>query len=707
MGISTHSSPIELLVQEVKDQHLQLPELQRKYVWKSTQVRDFIDSLYHQYPTGQLLIWETDDLPFARDVSATGIGSNHRRPQLLLDGQQRLTSLYAVMTGSELKVRERVTRRVDIVFNVFSERFEVATAFHSTQKGWISVTSVFTNGVLPAFNELKLDLTSPEAQQALEHLSRLDAIKKYTYHINVLNGLTYEEVTDIFVRINSGGTRLSNADLALAQISSRWHGVTDALETFQMRARKLGWELDDSILLRVLSAIASNQATLSQFFKAGRSEGLTEETLRQSWERAVPAMVQAIQFIKQNCLIDRLNMLPTNYVLVPLAVFFDRNRTVTQQQERDLRRWLYMALVWARYSGSSETNLDQDIKALSDEQPVRRMIQNIEDKVGAGRRIVERELQDELSNSPFMVLAYVLARHNGATDWFHAVGIGEGQDIEYHHIFPKALLKDAYSGRVVNQVANLAFLSQRANAKIAASVPADYLPKIDPARLGTQCVPADPALWTLDRYEDFVRQRRTLLANAINDLITSLMDEPAPWISDLTKQLEARLGAAEQDLRELIDRQLSANFGSRAWIRCVPGDIQEVVRQRIELRVRRNPFEADVYQSLSAKLAQCQFGDYAKIIKANWPLFADVFSDKTTFDRQMTALQEARNATAHHREMNEGEQHMAAGGLYWIEQCLRAAARAAETADSAEEELEEEMSESQETVLVAAGSSDK
>lgn len=689
MGISAHDREIQLLVTDVKDGYLQLPELQRKYVWKSTQVREFFDSLYRQYPTGQLLVWETDDLPHARDLSAEGIGASYRRPQLLLDGQQRLTSLYAVMTGQPVEVRDR-SKKIDIAFNVSSERFEVATAFHRPQSGWISLTRLFRSDPVDLLDELGFPAGSPESKDALKRMFRVCNIREYRYRVTVLEGLAYNEVTSIFVRINSGGTRLNNADLSLAQISSRWRGVSKELEAFHQKAKSLGWELDDSILLRVLSAIATNQATLSQFFKAGRDEALTEEKLREAWQRAKPAMVQAIHFIKQNCLIDRPNMLPTNYVLVPLAVFFDRYHQVTPQQERDLQRWLYMALIWARYSTSSETNLDQDIKALGDEQPVNRMIQNIEDKIGSGRRIIERELQDELSNSPFMVMAYVLARRNGAKDWFHAVGIGEGQDLEYHHIFPKALLKDGFSSRVVNQVANLAFLSQRANAKIAASSPANYLADIDRARLQAQYVPTDPMLWAPERYEDFVRERRVLLASAINSLLASLTDEPTPWVSDMTKQIEARLTAAEQELRALIEERLSASFGIRAWVRCVPSDIQQQVQQRIEQRERRNPFEADQLNTLDAKLAQCSFGDYSKIIRSNWALFEDVFGDKTTFDRQMTSVQDARNAIAHHREMNEGEQQTAAGGLFWVEQCVRVAARAEGDEEVSEDQIEAE-----------------
>src|SRR5579859_5236284 len=152
MGISAHDREIQLLVNDVKDNHLQLPELQRKYVWKSSQVRDLFDSLYQQYPTGQLLVWETDDMQHSHKLSAGGIGENSRRPQLLLDGQQRLTSLYAVMTGEPITVRDRsVERKIDIVFNVFKSKFEVATVAQRLQSGWISVTDLFKRGILPVF----------------------------------------------------------------------------------------------------------------------------------------------------------------------------------------------------------------------------------------------------------------------------------------------------------------------------------------------------------------------------------------------------------------------------------------------------------------------------------------------------------------------------------------------------------------------------
>lgn len=690
MGISAHDREIQLLLNDAKTNHLQLPALQRKYVWKSTQVRDFFDSLYHQYPTGQLLVWETDDQPHARGLSASGIDTASRRPQLLLDGQQRLTSLYAVMTGHPLVTRDRSAERViEIVFNVFNEKFEVATAIHRPQSGWISVTKLFTQGLLPVFNELKLDYQSEEAQQALANLTRLDGIKHYRYRVTVLEGLTYTEVTSIFVRINSGGTRLGNADLALAQISSRWRGVVNALETFQRRAKELGWELDETILLRVLAAILVNRATLSELFKAGRQDELTEERLRTAWDRCVPAMERAIHFIKQNCLIDRLSMLPTNYILVPLAAFFSQvGESVTHEQARDLQRWLYMALIWARYSASSETNLDQDLTSLSTDEPITRMIQNIEDKVGPRRLITERELQDQLSNSPMMVMAYVLARRSHAEDWFTGVEIGAGQEMDYHLIFPKNtvtrhgdLRRDS---RLINQVANLAFVTTKPPSRYASKEPIEYLSSIPESRLRSQYLPTDQALWSAERFNEFVLERRKLLADAINGLLRSLTGDKAVWTPSDAAVVEARINAVETQMRDLISAYIVTDWGQSAWKKCIPGDIQDRVRQRVEQQIKQKPYEADQYDSVESKLDQCQFSDYIAIVTFNWDRFEAVFGTKQQLQQYLASLTAARNAVKHGRALNPGELATTEGALYWLEQCL---SKALTTPEDEEEEL--------------------
>jgi hypothetical protein len=206
--IQTLYQTIESLVMDIQEGKLLLPELQRSYVWKASQVRDLCDSLYHGYPSGQLLVWETDDLPSGnRQASLDGTTAEQRSPRLLLDGQQRLTSLAAVMLGRPLLVRD-VSRSIDVAFNVFTEKFEVAGPRHSLQHNWISLRKFFTEGAMSTFLELSLDHKTPGGKSALERLNQLEHIKRYQYHVNVLVHLSYAEVTRIFVRTNSGGTTL-------------------------------------------------------------------------------------------------------------------------------------------------------------------------------------------------------------------------------------------------------------------------------------------------------------------------------------------------------------------------------------------------------------------------------------------------------------------------------------------------------------------
>ncbi len=339
--ITNQNKEIQALVGDIRDGRLLLPELQRRFVWKSTQVRDLFDSLYHQYPSGQLLVWETEDLPYSRSVGLEDIDVNQRKPQLLLDGQQRLTSLAAIMLSRPMVVRDG-TRSIDIVFNVYNEKFEVASPRYTKTSGWISLTKLFSQGVLEVLRELNIETSSVNANQVFARLQRLENIKTYKYQVNILEKLNYDEVTHIFVRINSGGTKLNSADLALAQMSSRWRGVTEEITKYQKSVEKRGNNLsiDTGILLRAMSAILVGQTRLSLLFR-GERQKLNIDDLKQAWERVKAAMDQSIAFLVSNCEMDLLDMLPTQYILIPLTLFYDHfSSNVTDEQCRALERWV-------------------------------------------------------------------------------------------------------------------------------------------------------------------------------------------------------------------------------------------------------------------------------------------------------------------------------------------------------------------------------
>lgn len=691
--ITSQDREIQALVNDIRDGKLLLPEMQRGYVWKSPQVRNLFDSLYRGYPSGQLLIWETDDLPYSRTVSVDNAGKHERRPQLLLDGQQRLTSLAAVMLGKPLRVRDS-KKAIDIVFNVHTERFEVAGPRQSGDVGWISLTKLFTLGQVEILRELKLSFDNPDAPKILDRLKHLENIKTYKYRVNLLERLSYEEVTDIFIRINSGGTVLNNADLALAQISARWRGVTDEFYKFQWAVwNKQSLWLDNGILLRTMSLLLTGQSRLGQFFR-GEHRRVAAEEIPDGWARAREGLKLAIEFLIHNCKIDRLNLLPTNYILITLATFFDRfGDQVSTTQSRDLQRWVYLALAWSRYSGASETALDQDYAALAKPEPLQVMLQNIEDKVGRGRVLTERELRDQRKNSPFMVLSYVLARYAEAEDWFNGVKLGGGQPLELHHIFPKAVLAKRYSLKtdslIVDQVANLAFISGKANGAVSARPPSEYLPKLEESRLRAQHVPLDVTLWTLERFDAFAERRRQMLADALNKLISSLTDKPSLVPQSDIDLLESRIEALEHGLRDLVADRLTEARSEGALEHCVPKNTRNGILSRLKQRLGKNPFEREEFSTLGELLGFCQFSDYARIMRENWQLFSDIFGEGASFDQHIAAVTSARNAFAHNNPIGKADLLSAEAGLIWVEECLRTLEQ------SQAEELEDEGEEAE------------
>lgn len=690
------SQTIESLVMDIQEGKLLLPELQRSYVWKASQVRDLFDSLYHGYPSGQLLVWETDDLPSGnRKVSLAGATTAQRSPRLLLDGQQRLTSLAAVMLGRPLRVRD-VPRSIDIAFNVFTEKFEVAGPRHSIQHNWISLRKFFTEGATSIFFELGLDPRTPEAKLAHERLNRLEHIKRYPYHVNLLVHLNYAEVTRIFVRTNSGGTTLGYADLALAQISSYWHGVTEKFEQYQQEFKPRSWglRLDNGLLLRLVVVLLTGQSHFSRLFRA-QQQPITVEEMEIVWERARRALDRAVAFLVHDCLIDHLEMLPTRNILIPLVAFFDRyGSNLTDRQARELQRWVYMALIWTRYSTSSETAMDQDIAALAKEQPIQSMIQNIENEVGR-RPVTEQELQDQRKNSPYMVMAYVLARLAKARDWFNGITIGNDlgqQDVYLHHIFPKPLLSQRYDlrkeSRIVDQVANMVFLAAPVSRSAANRSPALYLPEIEEQRLRAQYIPLERDLWEPERFEQFVRERRKMLAQAINQLLSSLGEEQQLWVSSSAAILEIRVDALERGLRRVVATRLREVHGDNAWEYLVPADIRNTVKSRIKKEEESHPFTAGQHETLEARLAFCLFSDLFKIIQANWTQFKDIFGSQQDLETYQRFVVNARNKLKHGNEIEEVDLASAEAALLWLEKCL--------------EKLELEEDESEEEVLVGA-----
>lgn len=235
--------------------------------------------------------------------------------------------------------------------------------------------------------------------------------------------------------------------------------------------------------------------------------------------------------------------------------------------------------------------------------------------------------------------------------------------------------------RTVDQVANLAFLSSQANKKISSSDPSTYLPSLAIQHLKAQYVPLDQTLWSLDNFEKFVLQRRILLADAINQLLHSLSGEGSLWPTSSNVLLGIRIEAIEHDLRRLIEIRFTEAMGDQAWDQLVNINIKQTVASRVNQHIAAHPYDADKYNSLMAKLHECQFRDYFKIIQATntWSMFQDVFGKVQELTKYSEDVIKARNFIAHNKDMDQVDRLAAETSLTWTERCLRHAALIQET----------------------------
>ncbi|MBM3242483.1 DUF262 domain-containing protein [Candidatus Poribacteria bacterium] len=512
--------PVSVLLEELERGELGLPEIQRSYIWNRPQARDLVDSLYREYPSGLILLWKPEELPELRESSFEQ--TNERIPNyLILDGQQRLISLKKVFDGT-----------INVYFNVEDETFQIYSAKLKANPLWVSVRDVITRGAIEILDNLeeRLDLNREIRKTYGQRLTQLEKIEDYRYPVMIIHTDDYEEATESFIRINSRGTRLREAELAMAQLAFKWPGaIVREFEKALDDYKQANYELEARFLMRCYVAVATNQ---SRFRSLGALWQRSQTELKDIWERTKRAVDYTINFLRNNAGIESSQWIPSVNALVPIVVYLSKKEgELSEAEARGLLFWFFEATIHGRFTGSPETKIDQDLRTTSGPRPLEDMIGNLKREI-ASFEITPEMLVGEYQRHPFVPLLFVIFRKNEARDWFTGIilsstNVGPEHQIELHHIFPREVLKqvDQYYSSEIDDLANIAFLSQKANRTILYSPPEKYLPELEQKRLHAQIVPLDGDLWKIDRFKDFLANRRTLLAEAINEYLRELGEE--------------------------------------------------------------------------------------------------------------------------------------------------------------------------------------
>lgn len=553
---------VEELVSMIERGELRLPEMQRRYVWRSTRVRDLLDSLYRGYPSGAILLWETDEAVPLQEFAVSQQANPYQSTRLLLDGQQRLTSLSAVIRGEAVTVRGR-KRPIELLFNLnhpdelavvtevnedddedlvadeadsnedeLLERFERMTFVVGTRKleslqHWVSVSEVFKKDSDADFLKRAgvSSFADPRYEKYSQRLARLRGVRKYNYRMDVLERrLSYNEVTEIFVRVNSLGAKLRSSDLALAQITAKWRNSLKVFQAFQEECAKAGFELDLGLFLKNLITFATGQ---SRFLTVG---SLSLDNLKTAWGKSVLGMEFALNFMKNNSRIDSPALLSSPFILITVAYYGHvREYQLSPKESDGLRHWVLIANAKGRYSrGSSETILDQDISTLKQSGGVPELIERLRSQVGR-LEISPQELEGRNQRSALFKTMFLAFREAGAKDWRSNLAIaldhsGVQHRLQFHHIFPKGTLKSSYTRRETDDIANLCFVSGKTNRQISDKAPEKYFPslidKVGTVVFAAQCIPTSSDTLSIDSYKLFLTRRREEIARRLNEFLT-------------------------------------------------------------------------------------------------------------------------------------------------------------------------------------------
>ncbi len=563
------------LLGDIEGKKMALPDLQRPFVWEDTKVRDLLDSLFVGFPVGTIVLWQTLD---DREARAIGGPDVLRVNTLIIDGQQRLTSLFAVMRGADVIDADGAKRKIKIAFRPRDGRFAVHDAAIQNDPEFIpNVTELWTGPRMKG--QIRRDLlqalrarpknpeVSQEYENALEeNLDRAHAINDYLFPVVRIQKAagryeaTEEDVAEIFVRINNQGKRLGQADFVLTLLSV-FHGpLRDKIETNALEMSQADVaEIDTQQLLRVVCAVGFYRARMSAIYRFLRGAGADAHTPDMSPD-ARRERLEALERAANECMqptvwrdyklravhagfVNR-NLIASNNAFVNAYAFYVLGRRVgLAKPELDdlIARWLYGSLLTARYSGSSETIFEEDLARVAAFQPGdgtkfaaaldTALAENITDDYWTHTLVSQLETQRGRAPAAlaFRAAQIVLGAHALFSDQplqnlFIASGKATRSASEVHHLFPKAWLAThgVKEKKRINQVANYADVGWYENNVIGARSPSDYVPRlreslrIDDHQWGRACAEhALPLGWEQMDYDTFLRARRARMADLI------------------------------------------------------------------------------------------------------------------------------------------------------------------------------------------------
>ena len=590
---SVNQHLIETILAWVTSGEIAIPEIQRPFVWDASKVRDLMDSLYQGYPIGYIIAWRNPNVRL-KD------GSTSEGKKILIDGQQRITALTAAILGQYVIDKTYKRIKIKISFNPITEKFEVQNPAILKDKTWLHDISEAINGdlfeIADKYFELNPDVDKKSVRNAFSNLINIP--KKQIGLIELASDLDIETVTEIFIRINSKGVVLSQADFAMSKISSNTEYGGDELRKlidyfchlaiapeFHKHIEdndkkfaqtdlynKIKWlknekedlyDPDYNDLIRVAFTSQFNRGKLSDLVSllSGRNfETRTFETeiAEKSFEKLKKGVInftnetnfkKFLMIIKSAGFIDNKLIRSQNALNFAYILYLKlRDLNVNSVDiEKFVKRWFVYSVLIGRYSGSPESMFDFDIKQISHKS----MSEYLKEKEDAElsdafwNASLPRSLDTSVASSPYFHI-YLASQVKANDKGFLSKDVLVSDLIllrgDIHHLFPKDYLKrNGFERNKYNQIANYVYMQQEINIKVGNKAPDTYLSLLIEnftnnknkfsgienheeliKNFEMHCIPRSIINSKFSDYEDFLHERRKLMALKIKDYYFSL-----------------------------------------------------------------------------------------------------------------------------------------------------------------------------------------
>jgi hypothetical protein len=663
------------LMSQMAQGHLRVPRFQRNFVWEKARIQSLFDSMYKEYPIGTIFLWRAPSKynHMLRTVDYLQQPSVERDQSytLILDGQQRLTSLYVTVRGLSISGDDYGRIVVDLGNSEDGKTFLYRTP---DNRRWIAIRDLVQENHFSLYDSLP-----PDYRQKFADVRQ--RLASYPFSVVTVSNMDLEDAIEIFERINQQSKRLTRYDLIAASV------LTDS---FDLRDRTQKDIIQP--LKSVFGPVAETnipQALALNIRK--RTEHETQMSLETAevqtvWGRTVECFKLAVDFVHSNLGVKRSDFLPYNAMLPVLAHYFyvgETNSILSPAHREQLERWFWRVAFSERYSGASQTRMTEDaamMRALAvDNKPMDldRIPVPLDEK--ALIQASMRSTTSALRNGILCLLNVLRPLHFVNQTEISVTGdyFSKFTRAERHHIFPIAFLQErGFRTRDIHRIPNFCFIPTDLNQQISNKAPSEYFAALREKYgdsgdfekvMRTHLIPVgeDSGIWT-DDYNLFLSQRARLLLNEIRALCGLSSRVPDELRNPIIDDIEVAL-------RDLIHESLSSAYGLEYWKRYIPTDTRERVKGRIETIIKSTPgINRSQFNDPRKLLDQLDVSDYSRIIlsSTNWPYFSNHFKHKPDTERMLNDFRMYRNAVKHNQQVDTLMDLRGQAAIVWLAQAL-------------------------------------